>query len=81
MVRNRSDIIDFLSSHKEEPQQRFGATSIGLFGSYVRAEAQDGSDIDSAIDLRPEHKSLRQVIKLLDTFIEKNRLKQQAMGE
>ena len=40
MVRNRSDIIDFLSSHKEEPQQRFGATSIGLFGSYARAETK-----------------------------------------
>ncbi len=59
MVRNRNDIIDFLSSRKEELKQRFGMTSIGLFGSYARAEAQEGSDIDIAIELRPDHKSLR----------------------
>jgi hypothetical protein len=41
MVRNRSEIIDFLSSHREELAQRFGVTSIGLFGSYARAEAKD----------------------------------------
>lgn len=59
MVRNRSDIIDFLSTHKEELAQRFGVTSIGLFGSHARAEAKEGSDIDIAVELRPEHKSLR----------------------
>jgi len=59
MVRNRSDIIDFLSNHKDELAQRFGVTSIGLFGSYVRNEAREGSDIDIAVELRPEHKSLR----------------------
>ena len=59
MVRNRSDIIDFLSSHKEELKQRFGVTSIGLCGSYARAEARENSDIDRAIELRPDHKSLR----------------------
>jgi predicted nucleotidyltransferase len=59
MVRNRSDIIDFLSSHKEELKQRFGVTSIGLFGSCARSEAREDSDIDIAIELRPDHKSLR----------------------
>jgi hypothetical protein len=59
MVRNKSEIIDFLSSHKEELAQRFGVTSIGLFGSYARAEAKEGSDIDIAIELRLDHKSLR----------------------
>jgi predicted nucleotidyltransferase len=39
--------------------QRFGVTSIGLFGSYARAEVREGSDIDIAIELRPGHKSLR----------------------
>ena len=59
MVRNRSDIIDFLSRHKEELKQRFGVTSIGLFGSCARSEAREDSDIDIAIELRPDHKSLR----------------------
>ena len=59
MVRSRSDIIDFLSRHKEELAQRFGVTRIGLFGSYARAEAKEGSDIDIAVEMRPDHKSLR----------------------
>lgn len=59
MVRNRNDIILFLQNHKEDLAQRFGVTSIGLFGSYARGEARDDSDIDIAIELLPEHKSLR----------------------
>ena len=59
MVRNRNDIILFLQAHKEELAARFGVTSIGLFGSYAREEARESSDIDIAIELRPEHKSLR----------------------
>lgn len=59
MVRNRNDIVLFLQDHKDDLAQRFGVTSIGLFGSYARGEARDDSDIDIAIELRPEHKSLR----------------------
>jgi uncharacterized protein len=59
MLKNQSDIIKFLASHKEELARRFGVTSIGLFGSYARAEARGDSDIDIAVELRPEHKSLR----------------------
>lgn len=73
MVRNRSDIIDFLSSHKEELAQRFGVTSIGLFGSYARAEAREASDIDIAVELHPDHKSLR-------TFFGLRRYLEQEMG-
>ena len=59
MVKNKSDIIEFLASHKEDLAQRFGVTSIGLFGSHARSEAREDSDIDIAVELRPEHKSLR----------------------
>ena len=59
MLKNQSDIIKFLATHKEELAHRFGVTSIGLFGSYARAEARGDSDIDIAVELRPEHKSLR----------------------
>ncbi len=59
MVKNRNEIILFLQEHKEDLAQRFGVTSIGLFGSYARGEARDDSDIDIAIELLPEHKSLQ----------------------
>jgi predicted nucleotidyltransferase len=58
MVRDRNDIIIFLKAHKHELAQRFGVFSIGLFGSYARGEAREDSDIDIAIELTPDKKSL-----------------------
>jgi predicted nucleotidyltransferase len=58
MVSNRNDIITFLQTHKDEMEQRFGVVSVGLFGSYARGEAREDSDIDIAIELSPEKKSL-----------------------
>ena len=58
MVRNRNDIISFLRTHKDEITQRFGVVSIGLFGSYARGEEREDSDIDIAIELKPDRKSL-----------------------
>lgn len=44
-------IINYLSEHKDEFSQKFGITKLGLFGSYVRNEAQKNSDIDILIEL------------------------------
>jgi len=47
----QKEIIDFLSTHKQEMHERFGVIKIGLFGSYARGEAREDSDIDIAVEL------------------------------
>ena len=58
MITTRNEILLFLRTHRDEMAQRFGVVSVGLFGSYARDEAREDSDIDIAIELRPEKKSL-----------------------
>lgn len=58
MVKTGNDILTFLRTHKDEMALRFGVVSVGLFGSYARGEARDDSDIDIAVELMPEKKTL-----------------------
>lgn len=51
---DREDIIKFLTEHKTVFAERYGVLKIGLFGSYVRGEARDDSDIDIAVELEKD---------------------------
>lgn len=42
----RDEVIDTLRAHLETLTERFGVTSLALFGSYARGTATDSSDID-----------------------------------
>jgi len=52
---NKDEIIAFLKAHKEEMRQRYGVKKIGLFGSYVRGEAKEDSDVDIAVEMDELH--------------------------
>jgi predicted nucleotidyltransferase len=56
---SKDDILNCLGKLKRELEQQFGVVSIGLFGSAVREEIHEDSDIDIAIEMAPEKKSLR----------------------
>jgi predicted nucleotidyltransferase len=56
---SKDDILNCLGKLKRELEQQFGVVSIGLFGSAVREEIREDSDIDIAIEMAPEKKSLR----------------------
>lgn len=58
MIKSKEDILAQLIADKPELEQRFGVVSIGLFGSYSRGDASEISDIDIAIEIVPERKSL-----------------------
>ena len=40
------DIHTILCSHREEISREYGVIEIGVFGSYVRGESTENSDID-----------------------------------
>ncbi|MGZ8548522.1 MAG: nucleotidyltransferase family protein [Sulfuricurvum sp.] len=56
-------ILDFLSEHKTELQQKFDIQKIGLFGSYAKDEAREDSDIDIAIISSKKDFFLREDLK------------------
>ena len=47
----QSDILYYLSQHKEEFFKKFGLVKLGIFGSYGRGDAKEDSDIDIIIEL------------------------------
>ena len=40
------DINNILHSHREEISRKYGVIEIGVFGSYVRGECTENSDVD-----------------------------------
>lgn len=54
----RDKILDYLNSHKNELYDKYGVIKIGLFGSYARNDYTESSDIDLAIEIIKERKSL-----------------------
>ena len=57
-------ILNFLSQHKDDFYNKYGVTKIGLFGSYVRGDFKEESDIDIAIEILNEKKSLNTFFSL-----------------
>jgi len=43
---DKQSIINYLKKRKDEFYNLYGITSIGLYGSYARDEATEGSDVD-----------------------------------
>jgi predicted nucleotidyltransferase len=47
---DKAEIISFLTSNKDFMREKFGVTSIGIFGSYARNEQNEFSDIDLLVE-------------------------------
>lgn len=46
----KQDVLQFLDLHKQQMVERFGVKRLALFGSTVRDEAGDDSDVDLLVE-------------------------------
>ena len=47
---NVSEIKSILQAHKQELKEKYKVAEIGIFGSYVRGEQKEGSDLDVLVE-------------------------------
>ncbi|WP_076790556.1 nucleotidyltransferase family protein [Chlorobium sp. KB01] len=50
----RDQVLSILSTHKQELEQRYRISKIGIFGSVARNSAIEGSDIDVVVEMEPD---------------------------
>jgi predicted nucleotidyltransferase len=68
-VQNKKELIErILASEKEI--RSYGVKHLGIFGSFVRDEAKENSDIDFFIDFDIEYKTLKNFLRLADILEE-----------
>jgi len=49
-IKSKTDIERLLKQHRKELEVEFGVKEIGLFGSYVRNEQDERSDVDILVE-------------------------------
>ncbi len=62
---NRQTIFKTIKSNASK-LKGFGVKKIGLFGSYVRNEQTENSDLDLLIDFEPEQESFDNLMNIYD---------------
>ena len=53
-MKTKSEYINIIKGHAEELHNRFGITSMLLFGSVARDEQRDDSDVDLFVTMPPK---------------------------
>ncbi len=67
VMTTKEKILSILKTHKPE-LLKYGVANIGLFGSYLRNEQSDKSDIDLLIDFEPEKENFDNYMAVYDIF-------------
>ena len=47
---SKDQVLDLLSRHRSEMAERFGVKNLAIFGSVVRCEASQASDVDVLVE-------------------------------
>ena len=66
-MTTKENIVAILKSHKAE-LSKYGVSNIGLFGSYLRNEQSEKSDIDLLFDFEPEKENFDNFMAVYDIF-------------
>ena len=66
-MTTKENILNALRLHKDE-FSRYGINNIGLFGSYIRDEQSEKSDIDLLIDFAPDKENFDNYMAVYDIF-------------
>jgi uncharacterized protein len=61
-MKTLDEIKKILTKHKEEVQQEYKVSELGIFGSFVRGEQKKRSDIDILV----EYSELPDLLKLIE---------------
>ncbi|RMA93165.1 nucleotidyltransferase family protein [Hydrogenothermus marinus] len=56
-MKDLEEIKDIIEKHKNEIKENFGVKNIGIFGSYVRGEQKENSDLDILVEFKEGHKT------------------------
>lgn len=67
----REEVLELLTRHREELRERFGVTSLALFGSHARDEAGPESDVDLLVEFAdvPSRSVFNDVIDHLEDLL------------
>ena len=57
-MKTTAEYISTLRQHAPILRERFGMTSMSLFGSVARGEQKEGSDVDVLVDMPPTLRGL-----------------------
>jgi len=62
--KSLSTIVEMLRLHDADVRERFKITEIGVFGSYVRGEQREDSDIDLLVEFEKGYKTFDNYMEL-----------------
>jgi hypothetical protein len=69
------EMIGILAKHRKELERKYGVRDIGIYGSYIRGEQKEDSDLDMVIEFKDENslKGLEYIglITDLEEYLEK----------
>jgi predicted nucleotidyltransferase len=51
-MKTTAQIIALLAEHRNEIEEKYGVAEIGIFGSYLREEQKETSDIDILVEFK-----------------------------